>query len=151
MSNVYDFNAERAKRHAERDKEFGDKPFTFGHTDDGKPAMFHVRANVGYLGVKRVAALSDASSGGETFEAIEASVFSMIEPRDGALERFKEVIANNSDPVTFQDLVELQNWLLGEQTTLPPTEPEPSSASSTTGGPASTESSSAPLEGVSTT
>lgn len=147
---MHDFNADRDKRHAEREQEFGDKPFTFGRIN-GAPAMFHVRANVGYLGVKRVAALSDSSTGGETFEAIEQSVFSMIDPRDGALERFQQVIANNDDPVTFQDLVELQNWLLQEQTALPPTEPEPSAVSSTQTGPPTTELSSSGQGEASTT
>jgi len=144
---MYDFNAERDRRHAERAQEFGDKPFTFGRID-GVPAVFHVRANVGYLGVKRVAALSEASSGGETFEAIELSVFSMIDPKDNALERFQQVIANNDDPVTFQDLVELQNWLLQEQTELPPTEPGPSSPSSTPTGTPTTEPSSSEQAGA---
>lgn len=135
---MHDFNAERDKRHAERTQEFGDKPFTFGRIN-GEPAIFHVRANVGYLGIKRVAALNDVSTGGETFEAIEQSVFSMIDPHDGALERFRAVVENNDDPVTFQDLVELQNWLLTEQTALPPTEPEPSAPSSSPSGPSSTE------------
>lgn len=147
---MHDFNAGRDKRHEERKQEFGDKPFTFGRID-GEPAVFHVRANVGYLGVKRVAALSDSSTGGETFEAIEQSVFSMIDPSDGALERFQSVVANNDDPVTFQDLVELQNWLLQEQTALPPTEPGPSAASSTQTGPPTTEDSSSGQGEVSTT
>ena len=134
---MYDFNAGRDKRHDERSKEFGDKPFTFGRIN-GEPAVFYVRANVGYLGIKRVAALSDASTGGETFEAIEQSVFSMIDPRDGAVERFRAVVTNNEDPVTFEDLIELQNWLLQEQTALPPTELGPSSVSSTPTGPEST-------------
>ena len=130
---MHDFNAGRDKRHKEREKEFGSKPFIFGRID-GEPAEFYVRANVGYLGIKRVAALSEESSGGETFEAIEQSVFSMIDTEDGALERFQAVINNNDDPVTFDDLVELQNWLLGEQSSLPPTEQEPSASSSTTSG-----------------
>ena len=134
---MYDFNKGRDKRHEEREKNFGEKPFTFGRID-GEPAEFYVRANVGYLGIKRVAALSEESSGGETFEAIEASVFSMIDPADGAMERFQAVVNNNDDPVTFDDLVELQNWLLGEQSELPPTEPEPSARSSSAAGKKST-------------
>lgn len=132
MAELYDFDAERAKRHAEREKEFGDKPFKFGGQE------FHVRANVGYLGIKRVAALTETSSGGETFDAIELSVLSMIDPRDEAMERFKAVIENNDDPVTFDDLVDLQNWLIGEQTSRPPTQEQPSSATPTANGPAST-------------
>lgn len=147
---MHDFNAGRDQRHQERTKEFGDKPFTFGRIN-GEPAVFYVRANVGYLGIKRVAALSDASSGGETFEAIEQSVFSMIDPRDGAVERFRAVVTNNDDPVTFEDLIELQNWLLQEQTALPPTEPGPSSLSSTETGTQSTEPSSSGQGEASTT
>lgn len=122
---VHDFDAERRKRHEEREREFGDKPFTFGGQ------LFHVRANVGYLGIKRVAALTEDSTGGETFDAIEASVLSMIDPRDNAFERFHDVTTNLDDPITFDDLVELQNWLIGEQTGRPPT-PEPASASGPT-------------------
>lgn len=149
MSEVHDFNAARAKRHEERAASFGSKPFTFGFKlrekdDDGKPVgplepeEFYVRANVGYMGIKRVAALSEASTGDETFSAIEYSVFSMIDPRDDALDRFKQVVNNPDDPVTFDDLVELQTWLLTEQTSLPPTEPHPSAATPGQSGSGST-------------
>lgn len=168
---MHDFNAGRAKRHEEREEAFGQKPFTFGYTprardEEGnllpseldetgnlkpkKAEVFFVRANVGYQGIKRVAALSASSSGEETFDAIETSVFSMIDPRDNALERFKGVTSNLEDPVTFDDLVELQGWLLEEQTNLPPTEPQPSAASSPTSGPSSTDPSSTGQEEVST-
>jgi hypothetical protein len=149
MSEVYDFNAGRAKRHEERAASFGSKPFKFGfkprEKDEGGnpvgplvPEEFYVRANVGYMGIKRVAALSESSSGDETFSAIEYSVFSMIDPGDNALERFKQVVNNPDDPVTFDDLVELQTWLLTEQTSLPPTEPQPSAATPTPNGSVST-------------
>lgn len=157
MSEVHDFNAGRAKRHEERVASFGSKPFKFGYKprekdDDGNdlPLVaeeFYVRANVGYQGIKRVAALSEASSGDETFSAIEYSVFSMIDPGDNALGRFKQVIDNPDDPVTFDDLVELQTWLLTEQTSLPPTEPQPSASTPTPNGSSSTvRSSTAPEE-----
>lgn len=127
-----DFDEDRAKRHAERQAEFGEKPFKFGGE------VFYVRANVGYLSIKRVAALSDASTGEETFSAIEDSVLSMIDPRDDAMTRFLAVTRNNEDPVTFDDLVELQNWLIGEQSGRPPTQPQPSAATQSETGPSST-------------
>lgn len=149
-----DFNEGRAKRHEEREEEFGSKPFLFGHVEgkpgEGTPGEFFVRANVGYLGIKRVAALSDASSGDETFDAIEKSVFSMIDPENDAMTRFKKVIANIDDPITFDDLVELQGWLLEEQTSLPPTEPASSATSSQGSGKSSTETSSNELGEAST-
>lgn len=141
---MHDFDKDRAKKHAEREKEFGDKPFKFGGE------TFHVRANVGYIGIKRVAALSEDTTGGETFEVIESSVISMIDPRDDAHARFNKVIYNNDDPITFEDLVDLQNWLIGEQTNRPPT-PETSSVSTPPKtGTTLMEASSTELEEVST-
>lgn len=160
MSEAHDFNAERAKSHEERIASFGSKPFTFGFKpqekdDDGKllPAVaeeFYVRANVGYMAIKRVTELSEASSGAETFSAVEYSVFSMIDPRDDARERFTQVVNNQDDPVTFEDLVRLQTWLLTEQTSLPPTEPQPSAVTPSPSGSESTAPSSTEQEEAST-
>lgn len=157
---MHDFNADRAKRHAEREAEFGQKPFQFGYKPqiaeekaEGKPPepeLFYVRANVGYLGIKRVASLSEESSGGETFEAIEASVISMIDPRDNALERLLAVTNNNDDPVTFDDLVELQNWLIEASSGRPPTQDQPSATTPPPTGEASAAPSSTAPEGAST-
>jgi hypothetical protein len=147
----YDFNAELAETHAEREKAFGAKPFVFGYIEsepdeNGEtkqiPAQFFVGANVGYLGIKNVALLSESSTGGETFTAIEESVFSMIDPKNGALERFREVVSNPYFPITFDDLVKLQGWLLTEHTALPPTEQPPSAPSSSANGESSTDPSS---------
>jgi hypothetical protein len=141
---MYDFDAERAKRHAEREAAFGNKPFKFGGE------TFHVRANVGYLSIKRVASLSEASTGAETFDAIEESVLSMIDPRDNGLDRFIKVTRSNDDPVTFEDLVELQNWLIAEQSGRPPTLEESSVSTPTSSGTSSTEDSSTEPGEVST-
>jgi len=157
---MYDHNAERAKRHAERKKEFGDRPFTFGsrivlaedgETSENVPETFYIRANSGYLAIKHVAGLTEASTGVETFEAIEESVFSMIDPRDNALERFQAVVRNNDDPVTFDDLIVLQGWLMQEQTGRPPTPEPPSAPTPTATGPSSTVLSSTEPAGASTT
>lgn len=142
---MHDFDVERARRHAEREAQFGDKPFKFGGE------IFHVRPNVGYLSIKRVAALSDASSGEETFSAIEDSVISMIDPKDNAIERFLAVTRNTDLPVTFDDLVELQNWLIAEQSGVPPTQEQPSATTPPGTGESSTESSSTTQGEASTT
>lgn len=142
---MHDLDAQRAKRHEERSREFGEKPFKFGGE------VFYVRANVGYLSIKRVAALSESSTGEETFAAIEDSVISMIDPRDNAVERFLAVTRNNDDPITFDDLVELQNWLLQEQSGRPPTQDPPSAPTPSPTGTSSTETSSDEQEGASAT
>jgi hypothetical protein len=142
---MHDFDVERAKRHAERAAEFGDKPFKFAGE------VFHVRPNIGYLGIKRVAELTDASTGTETFDAIEASVISMLDPRDDAIGRFLAVSRNLDDPVTFEDLVELQNWLVEQSTNRPPTQEEPSASMPPQTGNGSTEVSSTVQGEASTT
>lgn len=144
MGDVHDFDAERRKRHEEREQQFGEKPFRFGGE------VFYVRANAGYQAVKRVAALTEASSGEETFEAIERSVFSMLNPRDNAIARFHGVIENDEDPITFEDLVDLQGWLIQEQTSRPPTQQQPSSSTPTDSGPHLTAVSSTEQVGAST-
>lgn len=140
-----DFDTARAERHQERQDEFGDKPFKFGGE------IFHVRANVGYLAIKRVAALSDSSTGSETFEVIEDSVMSMIDPRDEAIERFLRVTRSLDDPITFDDLVELQNWLIQEQTSRPPSQQKRSSSTPERSGTPSKETSSTEPEEASLT
>lgn len=159
----YDFNADLTQAHAEREQRFGEKPFTFGYipheadengntpSGPGTPAQFFVRANPGYLGIKRIVLLSEGTSGGETFEAVEAYIYSMIDPRDGGHERFKAVLSNPDFPISFDDLIKLEGWLLNVQTDVPPTGPEPSSGSSTVNGQSSTAPSSIAPEGASTT
>ena len=146
------FNESREKRHREREEQFGQRPFTFGRNEAGEEQEFYVRPNVGYIGIKRVAEINENTGGDETFDAVEASVISMIDPgQDGeALKRFLEVTRNPKDPVTFDDLLELQAWLLKEQTNLPPTEQQSSVASPTPNGTASTEVSSTELGEAST-
>lgn len=165
---VHDFNAERAKRHAEKELEFGSKPFEYGFTprpkdeegtpigpvpENPQPEMFYVRANVGYQGIRRVSALTESSSGGQTFEAIEKYIYSMIDPRDDAHARLRAVLADEdlpNIPTTFDDLMDLQNWLIAEQTGRPPTQDVPSATSPEPTGPTSTEASSTAPEGAPT-
>lgn len=151
----YDFNAELIQEYAERERAFGEKPFTFGYvkggpSNGGEPAQFYIRANPGFLGIKQVVMLSDQSTGGETFQAVEDYIISMLDPRDGAHERFHTVLANPDFPITFEALVKLEGWLLTASTDVPPTEPNPSSASSSDNGPSSTAPSSIAPEGAST-
>lgn len=122
---MHDFDPDRAKRHAEREAEFGDKTFKFAGE------VFHVRPVVRYPAIKRVAEITEATGGVEVFEAVENAVLAMIDPRDNAHERFQQVCASDVDPVTFEDLAELQSWLITEATSRPPTQ----EASSSTGQP----------------
>jgi hypothetical protein len=108
-----------------RETEFGEKPFKFGGE------VFYVRANVRYLAIKRIAEITENSGGVDVFNAVENAVLAMIDPRDNAHERFHRVCASDQDPVTFEDLSELNNWLIRESTERPPTQRD----SSVTGQP----------------
>lgn len=117
---MHNFDPERNARHAARDAEFGEKPFQFGGE------VFYVRANVRYPAIKRLAEITTNTDGVEVFDAVEEAVLAMIDPRDDAHERFGKVCDSQDDPVTFEDLAELQNWLVREATQRPPTEPDSS-------------------------
>lgn len=133
---MHDFDELQGKSHAEKAAELGERPFKF------RGEIFYVAANVGYLSIRSVASLTEESTGVETFDAIEESVLSMIERRDDAEARFRKALENKEFPVTFDDLVQLQNWLIQEQAGVPPTKDEPSSSTPTPTGPGSTETSS---------
>lgn len=125
---IHDFDPERNARHAAREAEFGERTFRFGGE------VFYVRANVRYPAIKRIASITTSSDGVEVFDAVEAAVVAMIDPRDNAHERFRKVCESDIDPVTFEDLAELQNWLVREATTRPPTQPDSSADSQSTPG-----------------
>lgn len=142
---MHDFDVSRAQRHAEKEAEFGDRQFSF------RGEVFHVRPNVGYIALRRVAALTEAASGTETFDAIEESVLSMVDPRDDAHERFLALTRDLSDPITFEDLIDMQSWLVAETSGRPPTQPQPSASTPGETGTSSTETSSSEQEEASTT
>lgn len=131
-----DFDEGQRARQEERQREFGEKPFLF------RGETFHARANVRYGVIKSVAGIAEAADGNTVFSVIEDAVLSLIEPADGAAERFRAVCASDLFPVTFEDLVELLNWLIEEQTGRPPTPPASSSNGSTGSGTALTVTSS---------
>lgn len=116
-----DFDATQKTRHQERELEFGDKPFSF------RGETFHVKANVRYGVIKSVAGIAEADDGNKVFSVIEDAVISLISDKDNAAERLRIACANDDFPVTFEDLIELLNWLIEEQTGRPPTPVDSSS------------------------
>lgn len=142
---MYNFDTERKKRHEDREREFGEKPFQFGGE------VFYVKANVRYAAIKRVAEITENTGGVEVFEAVEEAVLALLDSRDNAYDRFRALCRKDEDPVTFEDLAELQGWLIREATARPPTQPDSSSTGQSTAGTTSTEPSSTEPAPVSTT
>lgn len=129
---MQNFDPDRNARHLLREAEFGDKPFQFGGE------VFYVRANVRYPAIKRIAEITTATDGVEVFDAVEQAVKAMIDPREDAHARFSSVCQSEDDPITFEDLAELQNWLVKEATQRPPTEQDSSATGPSTAGTLST-------------
>lgn len=131
-----DFDESARARHAENSERFGEHPFKF------RGEIFLVRANVDYDVLQSVAALTEESDGSRVISTVANAVVSLIDPVDDAHERFKAVRHGADLPVTFEDLMELLNWLIEEQTSRPPTQQESSSGGSTESGTTSTVTSS---------
>ena len=142
MAEIYNFDDERNARHVAREVEFGEKPFKFGGE------VFYVRANVRYPAIKKIAEITEATDGVEVFNAVEEAVLAMIDPRDNAHNRFRKVCESDVDPITFEDLAELQNWLVREATSRPPTQPDSSATGPSAAGTTSTATSSNETESV---
>jgi hypothetical protein len=125
-----DFDSKRHERHQERENALGDRSFTFGgHT-------MTYRANAPYNVTKKVAAITENTDGAEVFEALENAVLGLLTKESRDL--FRQACDNDDDPVTFEDLIELSNWLIERQVQRPPTPPVSSAGLSATNGTAST-------------
>lgn len=140
---IKNFDDSARERHAENSKNFGDHPFQF------RGEVFHVRANVDYNVLQSIAALTEESDGSRVIKTVADAVVALIDPRDDAHDRFHKVRNEHDLPVTFEDLMELLNWLIEEQTSRPPTQAESLSGGSSENGTVQTEISSIGPVGVS--
>lgn len=131
-----DFDESARVRHKENAEKFGDHPFKF------RGEVFYVRANVDYDVLASVAALTEETDGSKVVTTVANAVINLIDPRDDSHERFYKVRSEGDLPVTFDDLMELLNFLIEEQTGRPPTQAESSSGGSSENGTLLTEISS---------
>lgn len=92
-----DYDEERAKRHAERDKLLGDRQFKVGGE------VFVYKANVSVDVLRRMTS-SDVLSGASYIDAIEQSCIDFIEDTDDAHDRFVALMKRTDDPITMEDL-----------------------------------------------
>lgn len=125
-----DFDQSRRERHEQRAVEMGDRTFRFC----GRTLEFV--ANAPYTVTQKVAALTEETDGSRVFDTLEAAVLGLLEP--GSATDFREAVSDPSDPVTFDDLIELANWLIEAQVRRPPTPPSSSPDTSSTTGTLST-------------
>lgn len=124
-----DFDKQQRKRHKERDDEFGDVKFTL------RGETFNVRSHIPFAALRELTNINRSSTDKDAFEAVEYVVNAILrDPADR--DRFKKVIYNidSEFPVTFEDMLEIRDWLLAEASGRPPTQPESSSESPSTNG-----------------
>ncbi len=123
-----DFEAGRQKRNQEREAQMGDRTFPLcGETFIFKP-------RVSYTVMEDLAetqSLNDAS----VVSRLEASIIELLE--DGQRDKFLAVARNQEDPLTWEDMIALCNWITEVQAGRPTQALSPS-----TGGDATTSTSS---------
>lgn len=133
---MHDFDKAQLARHAQNAEAFGER--TFGLRGE----TFHVRANVGYSAIKAMAEINENTEGTVVFERVENAVLAMIDPRNDAHARFIALCRQMDNPITFDDLNDINNWLIQETTQRPPTQQNSSPTGQQTPGTSSTETSS---------
>lgn len=133
-----DFDSERRQRHEEREAGMGDRSFIFGGE------QFVYRANVRFDILRAVASVRSTTEGDVIIETVERAVLGLIEDTDGAHERFVAICQREEDPITWQDLQSLEDWLIAEQVQRPTQAPLPSTPGRETTGTQSTDASSIP-------
>lgn len=63
---------------------------------------------------------------GDALTVIDDLVLTLIEPHDNATERYRNIRANEDEPVTLADLQELVKWMVESQAARPTLPPSPS-------------------------
>lgn len=134
---MHDFDKARRERHEEREKLLGDRSFVFGGQ------TFQYRANVHYSVIRDVAEITEDTDGKSVFTRLEDAAIAMVDPADDGIARFRQVCdPKNPDPVTWDDLSDLANWLIERSMERPPTQSVSSAGTPQTSGTGSTETSS---------
>ncbi len=116
--------ARRAKHKAEGERTFvlGDETFVL------RPA---IHPSI----LERYDDLDNDTPVKETMEIVDDLIVALIEPRDGAEDRYRAVRANQDDPISVEDLQDLIRWMMEIQTgrpTGPPGDSSPGETSAVT-------------------
>lgn len=136
-----DFDAERRERHQENEAAWEDREFRFG----GKTLRY--LASPPYQSTKALVEIAEGDAGTRVFSIVEGAVIAMLEPDSRAA--FREVVASQDDPITWDDMIKLAFWLIEETSQRPTGRSQSSTESSSGTGAASTGSSSGGLAAVS--
>ncbi len=156
-----DFDVKRRERQDQLTEEFGDHEFTLGGE------QFRIRRIIPFAALAKLTGVSASkSTNADAFQTAQEVVLSMIaagpkmveqeddppreETTQEARQRFLDVVYDtDSDyPVTYIELLEVQEWMIEEASGRPPTQPESSSEPPSTNGTNATATSSEPQAAV---
>lgn len=131
-----DFNESRAERRTSDPADrLEDRQFKLG---DG---VFTRLAHPPYQATKAMVEITENTAGLKVFSVVEDAVLAMIEPADR--DRFRQVVGDADDPISWEDLLEVAFWLVSEASGGRPTTRSQSSTDTSSGtGTGSTEDSS---------
>ena len=73
--------------------------------------------------------LDETTAAGEVLQILDTIVLDFLEPYDNQHDRWRTLRERTEDPVTLQDLQELVEWLIAEQTNRPTGQPSGSTPS----------------------
>jgi hypothetical protein len=136
-----DFDETRKRRHDENEDAWEDREFALG----GRKLRY--LANPPYQATKAIVEIVESDPGLRVFSIVEQAVLSMLE--SSSRQDFLEVVSSDVDPITWDDLIEVANWLISETTGRPTGRSQSSTGSSSGTGTVSTETSSTALAGAS--
>lgn len=133
---MHDFDAAQHSRHQEVMDE-GGLTFTL------RSETFTIRRVVPFAVLRQITSITSDSDAMKVYETFETAILALLHSQDDR-DRFLEVLYDTTSdfPVTYQDVLEVNNWILQEASSRPPTQPPSSSESPSTNGTASTETSS---------
>lgn len=128
-----DFDTKRKER-SDRDRSFQIGGETFVRRTGLRPEVLLPWEKIG-----------EDTPASEVLETIDLLVTDFIEPGDDAVARYQALRARDDDPVTLEDLQELVEWLVSEQTGRPTGLPSGSTPSAPPPADGSTGDSSLPV------
>lgn len=127
---VKDFDA---TQRAEQDKvteEFGDHEFTL------RGETFRIRRTIPFGVLAALTGVKNNTDDSDAIMAVEKAVVGLLAGGPEEKQRFRDLIRDTETefPVTYLDLIQVQNWMIEEASGNPPTQPVSSSESPSTNG-----------------
>lgn len=140
---THDFDAVQRERQQKLVEQFGDHQFTL------RGETFKIRRIIPVAVLRSIVGIRADSPDHDAFETTYRAVMAMLASDDDR-QRLDALLddVHSEFPVTYNDLLEVQWWIVAEASGRPPTQPASSSPSPSTNGTSATDGSSEPPDGA---